>query len=289
MKRSTTVRVPLLALFLLGLLSLALPAAAQPQNQADARENLRLARQKWSNSADSYSMFFSSRCNNCDSTETKVRVVDNVIVSVTYTTNEQDVRSDTNQRTVLEMFDLIEDALEQNAAVVDVTYDPTFGYPTKTVVDYDPSRPEDDVSVVIRNYFPLTFESRPGLTCNQKLVDLSKQLLPASAIYIVLLKDIQFQSTVVDLLVSQYPGFTVKFEYSSLNMFAAEFSQAELEFLLSDTLVSKYLVGVECDGKLAIADKPQPGPTGETAAAAQQGASLAVVLGATALAALVQA
>lgn len=46
-----------------------------------------------------------------------------------------------------DMFDIIQDAIDRDADVIDVDYDPSFGYPTSVYIDYD-TRVADEEFIV---------------------------------------------------------------------------------------------------------------------------------------------
>ena len=56
--------------------------------------------------------------------------------------------------TVPDLFDMIQDALDRKAAYLAVTYDPTYGDPTRIQVDYSANAVDDEVTLNVRN---LTF------------------------------------------------------------------------------------------------------------------------------------
>ncbi len=46
-----------------------------------------------------------------------------------------------------QLFDVIQDGIDRRADYVDVTYDPTFGYPTDVYIDYDRRRVDDELTM----------------------------------------------------------------------------------------------------------------------------------------------
>ena len=54
------------------------------------------------------------------------------------------------------LFDIIEAARREDAARLDVTYDPTYGYPTRIVIDYDAVTVDDEVVYQVRDFSPMT-------------------------------------------------------------------------------------------------------------------------------------
>ena len=57
--------------------------------------------------------------------------------------------------TVPDLFDLIQDALDRKAAYLGVTYDPTYGYPTRIEIDYSVNAVDDEVILSVQE---LTFK-----------------------------------------------------------------------------------------------------------------------------------
>ncbi len=57
--------------------------------------------------------------------------------------------------TIDEVFDVIQDAVDQNAAEIDVRYNSTFGYPTDVAIDYSRSQFIDDTQFLIGEFVEL--------------------------------------------------------------------------------------------------------------------------------------
>jgi hypothetical protein len=57
--------------------------------------------------------------------------------------------------TIAEVFDVIQDALDRNAAEIDVRYNSTFGYPTDVVIDFSRSMFNDDTEFQISDFVEL--------------------------------------------------------------------------------------------------------------------------------------
>lgn len=57
--------------------------------------------------------------------------------------------------TVDDLFDLIDDAVRRNADLLEVTYDPTFGYPTTLRIDYRREVADDEMEMEASNLRPL--------------------------------------------------------------------------------------------------------------------------------------
>ena len=68
------------------------------------------------------------------------------IVRATYASSGAEVGAATlgRVRTVQQLFALIRDAIARSAARVDVTYDPTYGFPTQITIDYDAVVADDE-------------------------------------------------------------------------------------------------------------------------------------------------
>lgn len=56
--------------------------------------------------------------------------------------------------TVPDLFDLIQDGLDRKAAYLAVSYDPTYGYPTRIEIDYSVNAVDDEIMMTASN---LTF------------------------------------------------------------------------------------------------------------------------------------
>src|SRR5690606_23652442 len=54
-------------------------------------------------------------------------------------------------RTVEELFDLIEEAQEVDPAVLEVTYHPRYGYPTRIYIDYSAQTADEEVGFTLSN------------------------------------------------------------------------------------------------------------------------------------------
>ena len=61
--------------------------------------------------------------------------------------------------TVEDLFDLIEEALDQKAAYLLATYDPSYGYPTRIEIDYSATVRDDEVAISARDFLPLTTQT----------------------------------------------------------------------------------------------------------------------------------
>lgn len=100
------------------------------------------AKSRWSELGYSdYAYNFQRACE-CepDSTrEVRIAVQDGQIIDINYTDDSTPVPADqwSWYPTVDELFKTIEEAADENAAQIDVEYDPDAGYPTHIFIDYD--------------------------------------------------------------------------------------------------------------------------------------------------------
>ncbi len=61
------------------------------------------------------------------------------------------------------VFDFIQDAINQNAAAIDVDYNSTFGYPTDVIIDFSRSQLTDDTQFLIGEFKQLQPPSSPSI------------------------------------------------------------------------------------------------------------------------------
>lgn len=57
--------------------------------------------------------------------------------------------------TIDDLFELIEDARQQDADILEVTYNDEFGYPEKIVIDYSTAMADEEISYTISGYSPI--------------------------------------------------------------------------------------------------------------------------------------
>lgn len=57
-------------------------------------------------------------------------------------------------RSVPQVFDVIQDAIDRKAARIEASYDPTFGHPTDVSIDYDRMIADEELGIRIRDLRP---------------------------------------------------------------------------------------------------------------------------------------
>ena len=84
----------------------------------------------------------------------RISVVDGTITSVTYVDSGETPEHDGYGRyvTIDELFDTIQEGIDRNAAEVDVSYDPVFGFPTDAGIDYDTRMADEEYRFIVSGY-----------------------------------------------------------------------------------------------------------------------------------------
>lgn len=122
------------------------------------REQLTRAEQRWStNGSSNYTLVVTRRCDcGIEPLQVSLEIVDDEIVSGTYTDLAEPVdESDLGQyATVLDLFALARDAINQRVPVVLLEYNQEFGYIDDLVINYDRTRVDDDFLYVVDDYIP---------------------------------------------------------------------------------------------------------------------------------------
>lgn len=93
----------------------------------------------------------SCECSQESTTPIRITVQQGSIISAVNLETNQPVSTDTLQtlKTIEGVFDTIEDAYNENAASIQVVYDPTTSYPTSIGIDYDHGIADDEFSLQI--------------------------------------------------------------------------------------------------------------------------------------------
>ncbi len=81
----------------------------------------------------------------------RVQVRADTVFSVTLVETGAPVEDPFRARTIDELFDVIEDAVAQEANQLDVEYDEAFGYPSRIYVDYRINVIDEEVTFVAEN------------------------------------------------------------------------------------------------------------------------------------------
>ena len=110
---------------------------------------------KWSNaSVSSYRFTISYSCY-CPVQESRViTVVDNVVTEAFFTPSGSMIESDefVDYWIVDDYFGRIQTGIDEEYSVLDVTYDPTYGFPTKIFIDESPAIADEEISYFIRDF-----------------------------------------------------------------------------------------------------------------------------------------
>jgi hypothetical protein len=120
-----------------------------------AVDQLAEARARWlSQGGDSYTYLLSRDCL-CvlSGSEVTVTVENGQVVAATEAGSQLAVESAflIYLKTVPDLFDLIDDALLRDVAVFMVSYDATYGYPTRIEIDYSAATADDEISFTASN------------------------------------------------------------------------------------------------------------------------------------------
>ncbi len=137
----------------LPLLLLGLVACHGPWD--DAESELRAARRRWEASsleASGYDVRAAMYCF-CPYTEDSVRlrVMADSIIEITFIARGMPVPATPSwrrdrYRTVRQLFDIIQDAIDREAASLEVSYDAEFGFPTAVSIDYAANVADEEIA-----------------------------------------------------------------------------------------------------------------------------------------------
>lgn len=122
------------------------------------REQLTRAELRWDSTGSSdYTVLMTRRCD-CGVAPTTVSldVVANEIVAGTYIDTAEPLEEDEFGQfvTIDDMFALAHDALDRRAPVVLLEYNQEFGFIDDLVINYDQTRVDDDILIVVQDYIP---------------------------------------------------------------------------------------------------------------------------------------
>jgi hypothetical protein len=123
------------------------------------RERLERAARLWANSAPSSYRFVLERSCFCIMEVTApVRIVveDGAVVSRTYVESGEPVPSEWHpQFPAMEgVFTVLRQAMDQDAATVQVSYDPQLGFPVDAFIDYLAAAIDDELTLRVRDFTP---------------------------------------------------------------------------------------------------------------------------------------
>ena len=84
----------------------------------------------------------------------RINVTDGTITSVTYDGSGEAPEHDGYGRyiTIDDLFETIQEGIDRNAAAVDVSYDPVFGFPTDAAIDYDTRMADEEDRFFVSGY-----------------------------------------------------------------------------------------------------------------------------------------
>ena len=84
----------------------------------------------------------------------RINVADGKITSVTYVDSGDAPEHDGYGRyvTIDDLFDTVQEGIDRNAAEVDVSYDPVFGYPTDAAIDYYTRMADEEFRFIVSGY-----------------------------------------------------------------------------------------------------------------------------------------
>lgn len=126
--------------------------AASCIGQPVAPTTLAEARALWAASGiETYELDWQIECFCVGSDDTiRCSIAGGYIISITNITTHADVDVSTRKpASVEDFFDIIEDAQLRKAAKVDVSYDATYGYPTKTYIDWIRNAIDDEITYLV--------------------------------------------------------------------------------------------------------------------------------------------
>jgi hypothetical protein len=145
-------------------LVLLLTACEAPTAPND-REDLARARARWQAlGSESYSFDLDRGCF-CVLAGRRITITvqNGAVLAAEYQDSKDAVESVllTYLPTVPDLFDLIQDAFDRNAASLVVSYDPSYSYPTRIEIDYSATTADDQISLTISDLAFLPAASSP--------------------------------------------------------------------------------------------------------------------------------
>ncbi len=121
-----------------------------PQNLGDAQKMLNQAKVKWERAGlRSYTYQFERSCFCPEEWRkaTTVTVLGDSVARARYVEPDEQVPAENIERyqTIGGLFAKLQEAIDRRAYQMDVTYDPTYGYPTSAVIDYDQRMADEEM------------------------------------------------------------------------------------------------------------------------------------------------
>jgi hypothetical protein len=119
-------------------------------------ETLNQNREKWNSfqiKAYSYSYRRTCECLPDKTREVVITVSDGEITEIKYSNSSEEVDENPQgfYKTISELYNLIEDAINENSHQISVTYDDQYGYPADIFIDYDNAVADEEFIVVTGN------------------------------------------------------------------------------------------------------------------------------------------
>jgi hypothetical protein len=140
---------------LLTLIFAILILSACKDNQSETQKELNNSKTLWSQQKiNDYQITTKLSCF-CIMTYDIINVVDNgQLTTAFYLNSGATVPADKfqYQKSIQNYFDLIQQAINNEAFSIDVSYDPTYGFPTNIAIDYDQNIADDEVSYQLSNF-----------------------------------------------------------------------------------------------------------------------------------------
>ncbi len=131
-----------------------MPIYGNQDNYSPLIEELEENREIWrSQSLETYQYIYQQRffCTPPSNTPLKVSVKNDKITEVVNLNNNQLITDLTFPKTIEELFEIIEQAIQKNADEILINYDASFGYPTRVAIDYQKILADEEVTYTIEN------------------------------------------------------------------------------------------------------------------------------------------
>ena len=138
--------------FISAILPLLLLAGCAILGEDDDPSEVAQQRRQWERlgfDAYEYDLTIFCFCPHVDPVRVQVRA--DTVFSVTLVETGAPVEDPFRARTIDELFDVIEDAVAQEANQLDIEYDEAFGYPSRIYVDYRINVIDEEVTFVAEN------------------------------------------------------------------------------------------------------------------------------------------
>ncbi|MDJ0728455.1 MAG: DUF6174 domain-containing protein [Crocosphaera sp.] len=131
-----------------------MPMSANGERNSPLIEELKENHQLWrSQQIKNYQYIYQQQCF-CpppSNTPLKVFVKNDKIAQVVHLNNNQLITDLTFPKTIEELFNIIEDAINRNADEILITYDANFGYPTRVAIDYQKILADEEITYTVES------------------------------------------------------------------------------------------------------------------------------------------